>query len=164
MTVVGWLLDVRRFGPRAVLTLDDRSMQISVPLSEEQWLQHAEQLRKDSLLLVSGRLGPDDFSGGYQLRPNEILDLDALYARRVARLDLHLHAGAGYAEELAGLLEGARASSGCALFARLSDGSAEGALRFPADLRLRLSDPLLRRLQQLLGESAVQLCWQPAGE
>lgn len=164
VTVVAWLLDVRRFGPRAVLTLDDRSMQISVPLSEEQWLQHAEQLRKDSLLLVSGRLGPDDFSGGYQLRPNEILDLDTLYARRVARLDLHLRADASYADELAGLLEGARASSGCAPAARLSDGGAEALLRFPADLRLRLSDPLLRRLQQLLGESAVQLRWQSSGE
>ena len=82
----------------------------------------------------------------------------------MARLDLHLRADAGYADELAGLLEGARASTGCAPVARLSDGGAEALLRFPPDLRLRLSDPLLRRLQQLLGESAVQLRWQSSGE
>ena len=164
VTVVGWLLDIRRFGPRAVLTLDDRSAQVSVPLSEDQWMQHAELLRKDSLLLVRGRLGHDDFSGGYQLRPSELLDLDGIYARYVSKLELCLPAQSPSAGEVVELIDGARADSGCALSVRLVGEGAEARVRFPSRLRLRLADPLYRRLQHFLGDDAVRVGWRTPAE
>ncbi|MEQ8271856.1 DNA polymerase III subunit alpha [Algiphilus sp.] len=160
VTVVGWLLDIRRFGPRAVLTLDDRSGQVSVPLSEEQWMRHADQLHKDSLLLVRGRLGHDEFSGGYQLRPHALLDLDAVYAQHVARLDLRLDCAQTDAKGVVELLEGVRAEVGSALSMTLHGHGAVAPVRFPGALRLRLSDPVLRRLHRLAGEEAVRLVWQ----
>ncbi|MHA7835004.1 MAG: OB-fold nucleic acid binding domain-containing protein, partial [Algiphilus sp.] len=162
VTVVGWLLDIRRFGPRAVLTLDDRSGQVSVPLSEEQWMRHADQLHKDSLLLVRGRLGHDEFSGGYQLRPHELLDLDGIYAHHVARMDISLDCTQAEAKDIVDILDGARADAGSALSMRLHGHGAVAPVRFAASLRLRLSDPMLRRLQRLAGEQSVRLFWQSA--
>lgn len=164
VSVVGWLVDIRKFGGRAMLSLDDRSLQVTVPLSEEQWMRHAPRLRKDSLLLVQGRLSPDEFTGGYQLRPFSLYDLDAIYAAFAQRLHLRLPTELAEIDTLLEQLAGVRAERGAALSAELFGANASAPVRFDRPPLIVLSEALVRRLEALLGEEAVAVRWAPQDE
>src|SRR5690349_685543 len=61
-----WVVDIRRFGKRIILTLDDRTAQLTCILGEE-FLANRVPPRKDTLLFVTGRITPDEFSGGWKI-------------------------------------------------------------------------------------------------
>jgi DNA polymerase-3 subunit alpha len=159
VSAAGWLIDVRRFGKRAILTLDDRSAQVFVPLSEDLWNQYSERLRKDSLLYVQGRISADEYTGGHQIRPDQILDLDQLYARYLAHMELNVRSGDTDPERLATMLEPLRQERGAAVSLSLRHNGAAAEIDFPPEFRIRLDESAHRRFQQWLGDDAVRLRW-----
>ncbi len=159
-----WVVDVRRFGKRLILTLDDRTAQLACILGEE-FLANRVPPRKDTLLFVHGRITPDEFSGGHKVFPNELYDLDqvqARFARRVL-LDLIGDSGAGGAapmERLMQTLEVLRHPAGCPVTVQYGNGAARAMLDLGAEWKIRVQEAGLEPLRKLLGEQNVKVQYQ----
>lgn len=71
------VLNTRR-GKMAFITLDNSVDRVEVSLFSEKLKQNAEILNKDSVLIAQGELSTDEFSGGCQMRVDNIYDLEQL--------------------------------------------------------------------------------------
>lgn len=159
--VGAWLTEVRRFGRRGTLTLDDRTAQVSVALNEE-FIDKLRQLPKaDQLLFVSGRLSPDNFTGGWQIRPQEIFDLEEAQRRCADRIllkwpkdrDLNIQA-------LEDCLKPLCVADGCPVTMTYVNGVSQSRLDFGPKWRVRAQEAALAPLRRLLGEGNVRILYR----
>ena len=158
-----WLVDLRKFGRRGVLTLDDRTAQISGPLSEEQWTRYLERLRKDTLVFVYGRVSPDEYTGGHQIRADEIWDLDQASGRFADRLMITWPRGRAVdVDALEAALRPIRVGSGCGISLQYLNGSAQGMLDFPPAWRVVPTEEGLGALKALVGDEGIQVSYRSA--
>jgi DNA polymerase-3 subunit alpha len=74
--VAGLAVEMRKRGGRMQLTLDDRTGRIEVTLFEEGFNRFRHLLGKDAMLVVDGRVGFDEFIGGYRITAREIIAMD----------------------------------------------------------------------------------------
>ena len=88
MTVAGLIDEVKKRGPRVILTLDDRTGRIEVTLFEEVFQKHRELIAKDALVLVEGMLRFDDFSDAWRLAARRISELARCASTQARRLVL----------------------------------------------------------------------------
>ena len=142
-----------------LLTLDDRTAQITCILGEE-FLATRAPPRKDTLLFVAGRVTPDEFSGGWKVFPNELYDLEQVQARYARRVLLEFAGGAAPMERLMQTLETLRHPSGCPVTVQYLNGTAKATLDLGADWKIRAQDAGLEPLRKLLGEQNVRVQYQ----
>src|SRR5699024_5938566 len=88
VVMAGFVVEVRRMrkGRRVIIVLDDGSARIECPLFEEKAEEAQHLLVQDKLLVVDGKLGYDDFTDGFRLNANNVMDIAGArerYARRV---------------------------------------------------------------------------------
>ena len=160
--VGAWLTDIRRFGRRASLTLDDRTAQIVVPLNEEMITQMRTLPKPDQVVFVAGRIAPDNFTGGWQIYPKEIFDLDEAQRRYADRVLFRLldadRIGAAFMKALTPL----KAPQGCPVSVRYVNGKAQAMLDLPGEWRIRVDSTSLTPLRALLGEENVKILYKRA--
>ena len=72
VTVAGLIDEVKKRGPRVILTLDDRTGRIEAMLFEETYQKHRDLIAKDALVLVEGLLRFDEFSDAWRLAARRI--------------------------------------------------------------------------------------------
>ena len=164
MLLGAWVVDIRRFGKRLILTLDDRTAQLTCILGEE-FLASRVPPRKDTLLFVHGRITPDEFSGGHKVFPNELYDLDQVQSRFARRVLLEFvgNSGAGGdapMERLMQTLEVLRHPGGCPVTVQYGNGAARATLDLGADWKIRVQEAGLEPLRKLLGEQNVKVQYQ----
>ncbi|HUR39863.1 MAG TPA: DNA polymerase III subunit alpha [Verrucomicrobiae bacterium] len=155
----GWVVDLRRFGKRIILTLDDRTAQLSCILGED-FLAARPPPRKDTLLFVQGRVAPDEFTGGWRVFPNELYDLEQVQTRFARRVLLEFAGGAAPMDRLLQMLESLRHPTGCPVTVQYLNGSARATLDLGADWKIRVQDAGLDPLRKLLGEQNVRVQYQ----
>lgn len=154
----GWVVDIRRFGPRAQLTLDDRTGQLFIRVSEQLWDQHRRRLSTESLMFVRGRISPDDFTGGYQVRAEELLFLEDIQHRYTEGLLIQWPArGTGDLKALQAHLEPMRAEAGCPVAVRYVNGTASATIDFGPQWRVRAVGDEFEHLKRLVGPQDVQV-------
>ncbi len=73
-------------GKMGFATLDDRSGRLDVVIGSELYETSSTLLVKDTVLVVCGDLGYDDFSGGYRVRAKQIMDINAARQRFARQL------------------------------------------------------------------------------
>ncbi|MBI2384077.1 MAG: DNA polymerase III subunit alpha [Gammaproteobacteria bacterium] len=165
VVVAGWVVEVRKFsqGTRAVLRLDDRTGQISVPLGMEQIGALGALLKSDTLLFVGGRVSADTFTGGWQIHPRDLFDLDKARARYADRIVLRWPGERAFdAEALAGALKPVRAAQGCPITVRYLNDKAQATLDLGAEWRVRALGEGLAALRRLVGENNVRVLYRRA--
>lgn len=60
----------------SICTLDDRSGRLEVMLFTDALDKYQQLLEKDHILIVSGQVSFDDFSGGLKMTAREVMDID----------------------------------------------------------------------------------------
>jgi len=155
----GWVVDLRRFGRRMLLTLDDRTAQVTCILGEE-FMASRTAPRKDTLLFVAGRITPDEFSGGYKVFPNELYDLEQVQARFARRVLLEFAGSAAPMERLMQMLEVLRHPAGCPVTVQYLSGKARATLDLGAEWKIRVQEAGLEPLRKLLGERNVRVHYE----
>ncbi|MGH8132304.1 MAG: DNA polymerase III subunit alpha, partial [Steroidobacteraceae bacterium] len=166
VTVAGLIDEVKKRGPRVVLTLDDRTGRLDVMLFEETWHKHRELVAKDALVLVEGVLRFDEFSDAWRMSARCISELDEVRSRCAQRLVLRcsqadlprLH------EQLAGMLT-PWSPGPCPITIEYAGASASGALTLGSEWSVRAGAELLEQLEGLVGRGGVQVVYAapPAG-
>ena len=155
----GWLVDIRKFNGRgAQLTLDDRTAQLSVRVSEQMFDAHRRRLGKEMLLFVRGRISPDDFTGGYQIRADELLYLEDIEQRCSDAVTIQWPArGSGELQLLKQCLEPMRAEAGCPVSLQYVNSRASALIDLGGGWRIRPTGEALDRLRRQFGAQDVQI-------
>jgi DNA polymerase III subunit alpha len=163
VTVAGLIDEVKKRGPRVVVTLDDRTARLEAVLFEETWHKHRELIAKDALVLVEGQLRYDEFSDAWRLAARRFTELDKACEQAARRLIIRCsHAeAAALADRLAAVLAPWRGGP-CPITIEYAGSEASGALTLGAPWTVRASRELLAELESLLGPDAVKIVYAAA--
>ena len=142
-----------------IATLDDRSGRLDLTLFGESLEQFGEKLQKDTVVIASGQVSVDDFSGGLKMTVRELMTLDEARSRYVKSLAISLsehQITPSFIKQLKALLEPV---SGGTLPINVYYQSPRGRalLRLGVQWSIIPTDEILTELVNLLGESAVEL-------
>jgi len=161
---VGLVLAVRvlvnKRGRRwALVTLDDKSARMDIRLFPDDYDRFAELLISDAILVCSGQVSFDDYSGGITMTARDIMTIADARENYVKSLDLHIDKNqlsekfiAQFTEVLTPYKEGI-----CPVRVFYQRDEAQGMLELGVQWRVSPSDMLLYDLETLLGEEQVEL-------
>ncbi|KHS89850.1 DNA polymerase III subunit alpha [Pectobacterium brasiliense] len=163
-TAVGLVLAARvmvtKRGNRiGVCTLDDRSGRLEIMLFTDALEKYQHLLEKDRILIASGQVSFDDFSGGLKMTVRELMDISEArekYARGLAISLTDRQIDDQLLNRLRQSLEPHRSGTiPVHLYYQREDARAR--LRFGAAWRVTPSDALLNALRTLVGNEQVEL-------
>ncbi|HYA21309.1 MAG TPA: DNA polymerase III subunit alpha [Burkholderiales bacterium] len=146
-----------RRGRMAIVALDDGSGQVDCVVFSESFEAKRDLLKEDQLLIVEGKVGRDDFSGGLRVTAERIYDLTAArnqYAR-VMRISLN---GEASAVRLRTLL-GPYRKGACPVAIRFHNAQAACEVQLGEEWRVNLDDNLLRDLCEWLNPENVEVIY-----
>jgi len=149
-----------RRGRMMVVTLDDGTAQLEVTAFNELYEKHREKLKEDSLLVVQGKIQRDEYSGGFRVTAEDLLDLAAVRERFAAclRLDMNGQADAKRLAELLSPYRGA-GSGACSVSVHYINGSASCDVALGEAWRVRLDAELLEQLSLWLRPENVRVVY-----
>ncbi|AFI91418.1 DNA polymerase III subunit alpha [Pectobacterium parmentieri] len=163
-TAVGLVLAARvmvtKRGNRiGVCTLDDRSGRLEIMLFTDALEKYQHLLEKDRILIASGQVSFDDFSGGLKMTVRELMDISEArekYARGLAISLTDRQIDDQLLNRLRQSLEPHRSGTiPVHLYYQREDARAR--LRFGAAWRVTPADALLNELRTLVGNEQVEL-------
>ncbi|WP_286266481.1 DNA polymerase III subunit alpha [Thalassotalea atypica] len=163
-TVVGLVLGVRvlvnKRGKRwALVTLDDRSARMDVRLFPDDYETFQELLVNDAILVCSGQVSFDDYSGGYTMTGRDIMTIADARENYVKSLDLCVDKSAiktDFIDEFTQTLSPYKDGT-CPVRVFYQREEAEGMLQLGVQWRVTPGDMLLYDLKNLLGDENVAL-------
>ena len=157
-----------RRGRMAIVTLDDRTGRVDATLFSDVYEQFRDSISRDAILVMTGTLGPDDYSGGFRLNVDNVYNIDQAREKYAKRIVIKLAGGKGingFVQGLSDVLSPYR-QGGCPVIQEvLADidtdasevvlaihwrGGAHTELRLPRREDLR---QLLLERRQLIGEA-----------
>ena len=109
------------------------------------------------MVVVRGKVFPDEFSGGLRITADEIMDLAEVRSAHARLLRLSIN-GQADSEKLKSLL--AQYSGGkCHVAIRYRNARGECDIRLPETCKVKVSAPLLDSLAQWLDEKNVEVVY-----
>jgi DNA polymerase-3 subunit alpha len=161
VTVAGLIDEVKKRGPRTILSLDDRTGRVEVTLFEDVFQRYRELVAKDALVLVEGSLRFDEFSDAWRLSAKKITELDKVREQQARRVVLKWPARAdsnAMLNKLAEVLTPFRPGP-CPVTVEYTSSAARGALTLGPDWTVRASRELLEKLETLVGRGSVEVVY-----
>ncbi len=159
LVIASRVMVTKRGNRIGICTLDDRSGRLEVMLFTDALEKYQHLLEKDRILIVSGQVSFDDFSGGLKMMARELMDIDEArekYARGLAISLTDRQIDDQFLNRLRQSLEPHRSGTiPVHLYYQRSD--ARTRLRFGATWRVSPNDRLLNDLRTLIGSEQVEL-------
>lgn len=149
----------KRGNKMGIFTLDDRSGRLDVTLFSEALEKYEELMQKDRILVVSGQVSFDDFSGGLKMSARELLDINDARERfaRAIRISLdEQRIDDRFFPRLCEILEPARAGV-CSVQVNYRRPGSRVRLTLGTEWRVTPTDQLIDDLRVLLGRERVEL-------
>ncbi|HAU4897300.1 DNA polymerase III subunit alpha [Aeromonas hydrophila] len=149
----------KRGNKMGIFTLDDRSGRLDVTLFSEALEKYEELMQKDRILVVSGQVSFDDFSGGLKMSARELLDINDARERfaRAIRISLdEQQIDDRFFPRLCEILEPARAGV-CPVQVNYRRPGSRARLTLGIEWRVTPTDQLIDDLRVLLGRERVEL-------
>ncbi|MFM5789666.1 DNA polymerase III subunit alpha [Aeromonas caviae] len=149
----------KRGNKMGIFTLDDRSGRLDVTLFSETLEKYEELMQKDRILVVSGQVSFDDFSGGLKMSARELLDINDARERfaRAIRISLdEQRIDERFFPRLCEILEPARAGV-CPVQVNYRRPGSRVRLTLGTEWRVTPTDQLIDDLRVLLGRERVEL-------
>jgi DNA polymerase-3 subunit alpha len=164
VTVAGLIDEVKKRGPRTIVSLDDRTGRLEVTLFEDVFQRYRDLVSKDALVLVEGSLRFDEFSDSWRLSARKITELDKVREQQARRVVLKWPVrpdSAALLSRLAEILTPFRGGP-CPVTVEYSGSGARGALNLGPEWAVRASRELLEKLESLVGRGGVQVIYGAA--
>jgi DNA polymerase-3 subunit alpha len=152
-------MNTRRGDRMAFLTLDDRSGRLEIAVFSDLYARARDVLRKDKLLVVSGQVSVDEFSGGFRMSAESIYDIDQARAAFADRLVIEIGSDVtanGFIGRLQSILRPFTDGT-CPVVVRYQSRQAEAELSLGAQWRVRPSAEVLDALAGLAGSGRVYI-------
>ena len=161
VTVAGLIDEIKKRGPRIILTLDDRTGRIEVNLFDDVFQKYRDLITKDALVLVDGMLRFDEFSDSWRLSARRLTELDKVRETQARRLVLKWPRNGSpnvLLNRLAEVLTPWRPGP-CPITIEYTGARATGALTLGNEWTVRASRELLEQLETLVGRGGVQVLY-----
>ncbi len=155
--IYGVMVRNSRRGRMAVLTLDDGSARLEVVVFGELFQQKRAIIQEDQVVVVRGRVFPDEFSGGLRITADDVMDLAEVRAAHARLLRLCINGQADSAKLKSLLAQ--YAGGQCQVAIRYRNDQGECDIRLPESCRVKVSAPLLDSLSQWLDEKNVEVVY-----
>ncbi len=164
VTIAGLLVSSRYMRTKkgdtmAVLTLDDKSGRIDVTLFADTLEKSKEQIKADAILVVSGEVSLDEFSGRLRMQAREVFDMDMARGQYAKRIILAINpeiAKNGFAEHLAHALSPYKPGN-CPVYIRYCSNNIQGRVPLGEQWKIRPTEDLMGQLSNLTGKDNVLL-------
>jgi len=147
-----------RRGKMNILEIDDGSAKLEVTVFQELVDAHRDILKPDELLVISGKVREDQFSGGMRVSAEKIfgmVDLRRAYARSL-KVSMN---GQANVKKLMELLAPYRGGGSCPVLIEYHNGNACCDLQMPADWRVTPREELLQGLREWLSPAGVEVMY-----
>lgn len=155
------VMKTKRGDTMGFVTLDDRSGRIEVAIFSDTYNEYRDKLVKDSILVISGQVSFDDYSGSLKMRAEAVRTLGEARQELVRGLSLALDASrlpTNVAQQLAAILEPYRQGS-CPVTVDYQRHDAKGQLVLGPEWRVQPDDDLLQNLRDAYGKQSVNLIY-----
>lgn len=142
-----------------LFTLDDRSGRLEVMLFTDILEKYQPLIKQDHILIVSGQISVDDYSGGYKMTAREVMDIDSAREKYVRGLAISLTDGQIDPQLLHQLRQTLEPYCSGAIPVHLYYQRAEACARLRLGVRWRISpaNQLLNELRSILNAEQVEL-------
>lgn len=147
-------MNTKRGDKMAFVTIDDRSGRQEIALFSDKYEAFKEVLIKDSVIVVSGELGLDHYSGNARINVNHIYDLDSArnhFSRRLAVSLNQEQIEADFIEQFKDILSTFSEGGECPVVCHYRGEKARAVLRLSDNWKVYLNKELLHRLENLTG-------------
>ncbi len=164
ITVAGLVVAMRTMNTKrgdriAFITLDDRTGRLELAVFSEAYNHYRDLIAKDRLLVVEGEVSLDDYTGGLKMSANKIYDIDharEAFARQLVLKVDQKKAGNGFIRGLTEVLDPYRQGH-CPIRVDYRQASATAQIQLGANWRVKPTDELMRRLDELVGRAHVKV-------
>ncbi len=161
VTVAGEINEVRKRGPRTILTLDDGTGWLEITLFDDVFQQYRDLIAKNSLVIIDGTLRFDEFSDGWRLSAKRLKALEKAREEQARRLVLRWPAGVDPRNSSARLAEILAPWRGgpCAITVEYRGTGAVGALTLGAEWNVKPTRELIEHLETFVGDSGLRVIY-----
>jgi len=152
VTIGGLVTAVRkRPGKGGFVTLDDGTGRLDVALFDKVYQENAELLVVEEVLVVSGQVEPDRYTGGFRMVARQLMNLDTARSRFGQAVELTMHRPEDDpVRSLAAALSPYRGGA-MPVIIRYSNGHARATLRLGETWNVKPGSELLAALENLPG-------------
>nr|WP_314741606.1 DNA polymerase III subunit alpha [uncultured Haemophilus sp.] len=158
--VVGYRVAVTKRSSRiGIATIEDRSGKLDITLFSEALETYGDLIEKDSIIIATGPVQFDDFSGGLKMSAREIMTLDDARTRNAKSLALAINQeqlNAKFIKDLTACVEPYKEGTLPLHFYYQSE-QGRALLKGGIEWRVTPKEEMLTGLRTLLGENAVEL-------
>ncbi|MDP5291637.1 DNA polymerase III subunit alpha [Oceanimonas sp. CHS3-5] len=159
LVIASRVMTTKRGNRMGILTLDDKSGRLDVTLFSDALERYESLLEKDKILVISGQVSFDDFSGGLKMSAREVLDISDARERFARGLALYIDKSRidqGFFTQLLDILTPVRAGV-CPVRVTYNRPGARAELTLGTEWRVTPTDQMLESLRGLLGPDKVEL-------
>ncbi|HET9652350.1 MAG TPA: DNA polymerase III subunit alpha [Usitatibacter sp.] len=146
-----------RRGRMAIMTLDAGTARVEVVAFGELFHEKRAIIQEDQVVVVKGKVFPDEFSGGLRITADSVMDLAEVRAAHARLLRLCINGQADSAKLKSLLTQ--YAGGHCHVAIRYRNAKGECDIRLPDTCKVKVSAPLLDSLAQWLDEKNVEVVY-----
>ena len=146
-----------RRGKMIIVEIDDGTAKLELTVFNELYEQHRDILKPDELLVISGKVREDQFSGGMRAAAEKIFGLTDLRRAYARSLKLSMNGQADTSKLLT--LLGPHKNGPCPVVVEYDNGSARCALPLPDEWRINPREELLQGLRDWLSPQGVTVVY-----
>ncbi|QIM62611.1 DNA polymerase III subunit alpha [Pasteurellaceae bacterium Orientalotternb1] len=142
-----------------IATIEDRSGKLDITLFSEALENFGHLIQKDNIIIASGSIQFDDFSGGLKMSAREVISLDDARERFAKSLALAIHQeqlSPAFIKQLKGIIEPHKDGI-LPLHFYYQSPEGRALLKGSVEWRVSPKEEMLTALKALLGENAVEL-------
>ena len=162
LVIAARVLVTKRGNRMGIITIDDRSARLDITLFSEALERYENLLVQDKVLVVTGQVSFDDFSGGLKMSAREVMeiaDARARYARGI-RLSVEKTQITGdFFQRFSEIMQPWRAGV-CPVQVCYRKPGVQASLQLGTEWRVTPTDQLLDDLRMLLGKQSVDLMFE----
>ena len=166
VTIAGLVVDIRtrnsRKGDRmAFIVLDDRTSRFELAVFPEVYSHYGELIIKDQLIVVSGSISVDDYSGGFKMSAEKIYNIAQAREMYAKRIEVEFDASKqrdDFLPMLKKTLDPFREGI-CPVNINYQNENARARLVLGANWRVTPTDEFIQRIKALSGESDVRIVY-----
>ena len=155
-TITGIRTKIGNRGKMAFIQLDDGSAKVEVSIFSEAFDEARHKLKEDVVLVVSGKVSHDDFTGGMRIVADTVFDLAEAKSQFAKALTVDMPSARAALNRLRTLIS-PPVGGGCPLRIDYRNADARCLLQLGDDWRVKLDDGMLAALREWLGEQAVKV-------
>ncbi|RRN04469.1 DNA polymerase III subunit alpha [Bibersteinia trehalosi] len=142
-----------------IATIEDRSGKLDLTLFSEALENYGDLLQKDAIIIATGSVQHDDFSGGLKMSVREVASLDEARSRYAKSLALAINQEQitpAFIKDLKGIIEPNKEGT-LPLHFYYQSPTGRALVRGGVEWRVTPKENMLVQLKTLLGENAVEL-------